>query len=182
MSNALTFATTAHANQFRKGSGLPYICHPIDVLSKVHRWGIVDPVVWKACVCHDIEEDCPTVSKRMIVDFIGQESADIVSELTFIPDKSLAISVADQKLKYMESFMSKSIQAVVIKIADRICNTTDFVYSDLSYAQKYWYKASNLFNVATERIEEIDETFGDAVAAQILFSIDTKHSWDGLFF
>ena len=155
LQRAVVFATKAHAGQFRKMSGLPYIVHPMAVLSQISEWGITNLVIWKAALCHDILEDRPTIKIGDLVEILGDESALLVAELSFFPDKNSDMSAPMQKKRYMDSFYNKSVPALVIKVADRICNTFDFLCTDPDYAVKYWEKATTLFDAMMDREEEI---------------------------
>lgn len=174
---ALDFAYRAHRGQFRKGSGLPFIVHPLAVLSQLSEWGVTNIVVWKAGVCHDVREDCPKVAHDHLVKVIGIEAADIVEELSFFPDKGQPISYPDQKAAYMETFGSKGIPALVIKCADRICNTFDWLSTDPEYAKVYWKKAASLLEAMRERNTQINEFFKDeALAGHMRYTAATLES------
>lgn len=45
--NVIQFANNAHKGQYRKGSGLPYVVHPIAVLQMIADWGVCDYDLWK---------------------------------------------------------------------------------------------------------------------------------------
>lgn len=154
----IEFAVESHKGQFRKHSGLPYIVHPMAVMSMLSKWEIDDPLVLKAALCHDILEDCPNVTEQQIADVAGEDTLSVVKELTFIcTDES---HKPKQKSLYLESFASKSLHALVVKIADRICNIHDFIAEDPPYAAKYFRKASSLFNISVQRKLEITDAFG----------------------
>ena len=158
----IEFAVKCHQGQTRKGSGLPYIVHPMAVLSQLADWEIDCYKCWKAALCHDILEDCPEVTFDQLVAVIGLDSANIVQELTFKPNRAIQTPDHLQKKEYMKSFESKSIHALAIKVADRICNTVDFISTDPDYAPKYWKKAEDLFDIMITRGEELMREFGRA--------------------
>lgn len=157
----LDFVYKAHRGQFRKGSGLPFIVHPLAVLSQISEWGITNLVLWKTALCHDVREDCRKVTRQHLIQVIGEEAAGYVEELSFFPDHSLVIPVPQQKATYMETFRQKSIPALVVKCADRICNTFDWLSTDQDYAKAYWKKAAALIEVMQQRADEINAFFGD---------------------
>jgi (p)ppGpp synthase/HD superfamily hydrolase len=151
--NAVDLATKAHSGAFRKSGSvqLPYIAHPLHVARLLWSWGLDDINVILAAICHDVLEDT-AVTTEELRDVIGDEVAEIVNELTCLPSVS--------KEDYMNSFESKSIRAFSIKIADRICNTEDFLCFDPPYALKYWKKAKALINLQPKRAKEISEVLG----------------------
>jgi hypothetical protein len=156
---------TNHAkdgSKFRKGKGeglkIPYIIHPLQVVYRVQRWGIVEPNeanfdFWKAVLFHDILEDTDMPYDEL-VRLIGENAAVIVQHLTFS---------GGSKADYIQSFANKPIEAVVAKIADRCCNVDDFGWQAPDYANKYLYMALDLFRLMDSRKQEIMDRFGDAV-------------------
>lgn len=112
---------------------------------------------------HDVLEDTKVTYEELVVN-IGQAPADIVQELSFFGDKS-------EKDMYLASFTTKSIEALIIKIADRIANSLDFALSDPRYAVKYWNKANHLIQAYEMRVIEIKDKFGQHVVVAMDSSI-----------
>lgn len=148
----LSFVTEAHKYQFRKHSGLPYATHPVEVLKLVKTWGIEHLPTLSACLAHDVLEDASDVFVAKLPQVIGVEATSIVVELTFKGDVP--------KQEYLKSFDKKSIHSVIVKLADRICNTNDFYEEDPFYAVTYWKSANSLFEVYCARTDEIKNLFG----------------------
>lgn len=174
MQRAVLFAARAHQFMFRKGNGLPYIVHPLAVLKRLGEWGVKDPVMLKAAACHDIKEDCPHVTEEEMVAEIGEEANALVHELSFFPDPKSNVPVPTQKEKYIETFIQKSVMAIVVKCADRAENTWDFYHGgDAKYAAVYWKKGQPVFNAAASREEEITALLGNDVILSIKFARDS---------
>jgi hypothetical protein len=76
----------------------------------------------------------------------------LVKELTFYPIESS--SKSRQKEEYLKSFGAKSIAALNIKVADRLCNVEDFFNAGDDYANAYFLKAEPLFAAALAREQE----------------------------
>ena len=90
--SVIEFMLSAHKGQKRKATGLPYAVHPIDVLSFLSLELKVNSITcWKAAVAHDILEDCPTVSFETLKSKIGEDSAAIVQDLTFVPNEKSVV-------------------------------------------------------------------------------------------
>jgi (p)ppGpp synthase/HD superfamily hydrolase len=169
----IEFVVKSHAGQFRKGTGLPYVSHCFGVMTQVADWDIFDRSIWKVSLCHDIFEECPEISPAELAQIIGEKECRIVEELTFRPvppSNSSDPSVSQQKIDYMKSFASKSVEALVIKAADRICNTLDFLNTAPDYAPKYWKKADRLFEAVLSRHQEIIDRFGEASMPRIKYT------------
>jgi (p)ppGpp synthase/HD superfamily hydrolase len=125
---ALQFATEAHAGQVRKGSGLPYITHPIAVAeiavaigSQTYRhyakaWKKqIEDTLYVVSLLHDTLEDCD-VTFKSLVELFGHEIADYVKLLTKKPDDSYLDSI----LRIREYEI-----ATAVKIADLTHNLSD---------------------------------------------------------
>lgn len=78
--SALVFACSHHHGQERKGSGAPYITHPLAVSSIVGQFG-GDEDQAIAGLFHDLMEDCG-VTERQIATRYGERVASIVMACT----------------------------------------------------------------------------------------------------
>ena len=168
---ALEFAVKAHAGQIRKNTKLPYIVHPVAVMTLIGEWGITCPVMWAAALCHDILEDCPHISLNDLQNAIGVSATKIVQELTFLHDP--AKPKKPQKILYMKSFDKKSLEAVVLKVADRLKNTHDFLLESPDYAYKYFKEAEDVISQLVSRRSEIEEKYGLDAYILMRYSITT---------
>jgi GTP diphosphokinase / guanosine-3',5'-bis(diphosphate) 3'-diphosphatase len=142
---ALAFAAEKHRHQRRKDAhASPYINHPIELAHVLSaEAGIEDERVLVAAVLHDTIEDTQT-TKQELAKLLGQEVADIVSEVT--DDQTLL--KADRKRLQIEHASGLSRGAKLVKLADKICNLRDMVYNPphtwpLERRQEYfdWAKA-----------------------------------------
>lgn len=170
LQEVIEFAVDVHKNTpTRKHSELPYIVHPMAVLSLLGDWEVKDEVCRNAAVLHDTWEECPDViTFQKLEEVAGTETALVVKELTFIPSGP---EPHVQKKKYMETFKTNSVRALVVKMADRICNTLDFISGSPDYAPKYWKKAEPLFEAFLSRREEIEKVFGEATFIRMRYSM-----------
>ena len=64
LSSAIRFASYAHQDEFRKGTTIPYIVHPLDVVSILMKNGASEDLVI-AGVLHDVLEDTPHSRKEI---------------------------------------------------------------------------------------------------------------------
>lgn len=98
-------------NQFR---------HMMATLAILIDYKIIDSVILKASVIHDLLEDLPKTDSDIILnaDFEGNEVLSIVRELTRRPDET--------KIEYLTRVREHgSDKAKIVKLADRISNLTD---------------------------------------------------------
>lgn len=123
---ALRFASEKHRDQRRKdASRSPYINHPIAVAETLWRvGGVRDIVALTAALLHDTIEDTGTMPEEIRARF-GEEVLQLVLEVT--DDKSLP--KATRKELQVQTAPHKSLRARQIKLADKINNLTDIIYS-----------------------------------------------------
>lgn len=147
---AKNLATEAHAGQFRKNSGIPYITHPERVANKVREWATIN--YWwdgqkcdhgklvKAAWTHDVLEDCPQISKEQFIHATDQATYDLVLELTN-PSKGSNAPRAVRKQMDRDHLKVVSFEAKIIKLIDRIENLKDTLNemneSNFKFAQLY---------------------------------------------
>lgn len=126
---ALEFATQAHEGQVRKGTGLPYITHPIAVAdialqteslierysSKSHKDEIVE-TLYVVAILHDTLEDCESVTYDALEESFGKSIATYVSFLT----KQKGDNYLDGILR-----IKRCDIATAVKIADLTHNMSD---------------------------------------------------------
>lgn len=81
---AIIFATLKHQNQKRKGTEIPYIVHPMEVMQLLSAEGLPEEIII-AGILHDTLEDTDTKPEEIEQKF-GKAILDIV--LTESEDKS----------------------------------------------------------------------------------------------
>lgn len=123
---ALKFATQAHQGQVRKGSGLPYITHPIAVAdialsnlklhSSEYTMHTLQDKLYTVAVLHDTLEDCASVTYDTLAESFGVSIATCVSLLTKQKGDNYLDSI--QRIKRCEI-------ATAVKIADLTHNMSD---------------------------------------------------------
>ena len=114
---AIEFATRAHAGQFRKGTDLPYIIHPLGVAKTLITAGCSEEVVL-AGILHDTVEDTP-VTIDEIHRVFGAEVARLV-ELATDPDRSA--SWEDRKRHTVELLETAPEDLILVAAADTLDN------------------------------------------------------------
>lgn len=138
---AILYATKAHQGQFRKGTGTPYITHPLSVaftVLKVKKSS--NPyLLASAAVLHDVVEDCfREKSEREKMEDIAKEFgyaiASLVQELTLDKDKYKEVG----KTKYLiQEMQGMSSYALAIKLADRYHNMNEFEGMSKDFQDNY---------------------------------------------
>ena len=149
-----------HAGQFRRGrKRIPYIVHPAAVARTLSEWG--EPETSPAIAMawgHDLLEDT-TVSEAEIRDAAGDrvlEGIKLLTRPTTMPKPRYLLCVA----------ASGDREALLVKLADRICNTRDFMEGGkTTYAAKYLHWADCVFD-AVRALPGTDRTAVNAAAAR----------------
>lgn len=116
---AKTFATQAHQDQFRKNAQIPYITHPIRVADQLESAGFSDELICAAYL-HDVVEDTPyemnDIEKRF-----GPRVAYLVAAHT--EDKSK--SWQERKQHTINTLKDAEKEVNCLIVADRLDNLLD---------------------------------------------------------
>lgn len=167
---AVDIAFRAHQGQFRNDGIVPYIVHPIAVMNQIMSWGIKRPSMLAAAALHDALEDTH-LSAEAIESSFGDDGDTV---LRLVLSLTLESCPPEQKVyakqEYMKSFVGKSTSALVLKIADRICNVKDFLAEGDPYATKYYAQAEPLWDALRDRHHDIVLEFGQPTLHNLLKS------------
>ena len=157
---AVAFAADKHRNQRRKDvEASPYINHPIALANVLaNEGGIANKDVLCAAILHDTVEDTDTTEEELSLAF-GDKITKIVLEVT--DDKSLAKD--ERKQQQVDHAPHISIEAKMVKLADKISNLRDIISSppanwELERKQDYFKWADNVVaglrgtNIKLERV------------------------------
>lgn len=135
LDEAITFAAKAHRGDYRKGSKLPYITHPMSVMNRVNKFkSSSNPFLLAVCaVLHDTVEDCG-VTLDEIAKLFSYQVAAIVDELTL--DKRQYELIG--KTKYLcQELTRMSSYALCIKLCDRADNLEDMKMMTIDFQERY---------------------------------------------
>jgi len=133
---AIAFAAQAHAGQVRKYTNLPYITHPIEVMTILHDHGVRDEAMLCAAVLHDVVEDCP-VPLSAIRRRFGDDVADLVDGLTDKYPAGTGGNRAERKLRERQRIAAMCMRTQTVKYADLISNTSSIAVHDPDFARVY---------------------------------------------
>jgi (p)ppGpp synthase/HD superfamily hydrolase len=115
--DAILFAALAHSGQFRKGSRLPYLMHPLGVAKLLKQHGYAEPVV-VAGVLHDTLEDTPASERQLRARF-GAEVAGLVLAITE-PDKG--VGWEERKSHTLRRLEHADPEVLALACADKLDN------------------------------------------------------------
>ncbi|MSP25080.1 MAG: bifunctional (p)ppGpp synthetase/guanosine-3',5'-bis(diphosphate) 3'-pyrophosphohydrolase [Myxococcales bacterium] len=122
---ALAFACRSHDGQFRKGSGAPYITHPLAVASLVGEYG-GDEDQAIAGLCHDLMEDCG-VTYEQLSEAFGARVAGIVQACTdtvIVPKPAWR----PRKEAHLAHIADEPADVKLVMAADKLHNATSILH------------------------------------------------------
>ncbi|WP_298149289.1 MULTISPECIES: HD domain-containing protein [Metallibacterium] len=140
LAKAVALAERAHAGQFRKGTRIPYIAHPMTVASLVLDYGGT-PEQAAAALLHDVIEDG---GQRFAGEIEQQFGARVLAIVEACTDgtaeskakaKSPAAKRADwkkRKLGYLKRLRQESDETLLVSACDKLHNARAIV-SDLEH-------------------------------------------------
>ena len=118
---AYNLAAEKHKDQ-KRGSGEPYIIHPLNVAYILASIGMDDNTLC-AALLHDVVEDTDVTGKDL-TDMFGEEISEMVAGVTKLSTIQFATLEETQVENYRRMFlaMGKDIRVILIKLADRLHN------------------------------------------------------------
>ncbi|MCA9000294.1 MAG: bifunctional (p)ppGpp synthetase/guanosine-3',5'-bis(diphosphate) 3'-pyrophosphohydrolase [Planctomycetes bacterium] len=119
---ALRASLDAHETQFRKGSAIPYVSHPVHVAMMLTRMGC-DAGMVQAGLLHDVIEDCEGWTGERVRQEFGEDVAGLVEELTEAPGASWE----ERKQAAVDHAATMSPRAATIKACDKLHNLSTLV-------------------------------------------------------
>ena len=124
---AYNLAAEKHKDQ-KRGSGEPYIIHPLNVAYILASIGLDDNTLC-AALLHDVVEDTDVTGKDL-TDMFGEEISEMVAGVTKLSTIQFATLEETQVENYRRMFlaMGKDIRVILIKLADRLHNMRTLKY------------------------------------------------------
>lgn len=120
--DALIYATGAHGDQVKKGSGTPYMAHILGVAAISLEYGGSETEAIGALL-HDVVEDCGGAPRlREIRDRFGEAVAKIVDGCTDT-DQTPKPPWRERKKKYVAHLGSVDASTLLVSASDKLYNT-----------------------------------------------------------
>jgi DNA-directed RNA polymerase subunit RPC12/RpoP len=141
--NAIIFAAKKHEGQKRKGTDIPYIVHPFEVMQILTENGC-DKKVVIAGILHDTLEDTQTSPDEIRSEF-GRRVLEIVQSES--EDKSK--SWKERKQATILHMSSASFESKLVCCADKLSNLRSIYADQKAIGEKVWER----FNAKKELIQ-----------------------------
>lgn len=159
----IAVASRAHDGHYRKGSGVPYISHPMAVML-IAASMTNDENVLLAALFHDILEDVPeNYSRAEMEDEFGPRVVEIVEGVT--KDSSLP-SWQERADAYLEQLSRGSAESIIVAAADKFHNLSQTLedlerdghalwkrFRSTPSQQLWWY--TSVRNVVVDRLPNL---------------------------
>jgi (p)ppGpp synthase/HD superfamily hydrolase len=140
---AIIFASKKHAGQFRKGTDIPYISHPMEVMQILTESRCPVKVII-AGILHDTLEDTGT-SPAEILERFGEEILKII--IAESEDKSKTWK--ERKQATIDHLAGASLEVKHVCLADKIANLRSMAADLKTSGNELWKR----FNARKEDIE-----------------------------
>ncbi|MEW6284454.1 MAG: HD domain-containing protein [Candidatus Eremiobacterota bacterium] len=114
---AVSFAADAHKGQYRKGTPVPYIVHPVSVMRILLTHGASEPLAC-AGVLHDTVEDTPVTVEELASRF----SPEIASLVEAVSEPDKAAPWKERKEHTLRSLRDCSLSVVLLSLSDKVDN------------------------------------------------------------
>ena len=131
---AAVFAAKYHSGQHRKGTGEPYIKHPVGTYRILRKLNVKDREVLVTAFLHDTIEDTQITYNDLKTEF-NKNIADMVKDVTSDTKK---IAVMGKPNYLADKMINMSDNALTIKLADRLHNLDDINTSSPDFAEKMY--------------------------------------------
>jgi len=159
---AIEFAAKAHRGQYRKGTNIPYIVHPIRVAQILIEYGCSEPIVI-AGVLHDTVEDT-AVSLDDIRHHFGKEVAQIVDGASE-PDRSDTWEHRKQHtIDYLQQSATEPV--LLVGLADKLDNIRSIYHGYSKMGDRYFKR----FNRPKAQQKWYYQALADVFAQRLLVS------------
>ena len=135
--DALTFATTLHANQIRKGSGVPYISHLLGVTSIALEHGANEDEAIAALLHDAIEDQGGTATREEIRRRFGDTVTEIVNGCTDA-DTTPKPPWQQRKEAYIAHIPTASTSVRLVSAADKLHNARSILTDYYIVGEAVW--------------------------------------------
>lgn len=143
LNDAIIFATEKHRGQYRKGTDVPYIVHPLEVMTICMTMTDKTELLI-AALLHDTIEDVG-VSKEEIAECFGSRVAEIVASESEDKQRhrSEAESWKDRKEATIKELVSCDTDIKIVTLSDKLANLRSIYRDKKTLDDKIWQR----FNV-----------------------------------
>lgn len=167
---AIIYATIAHNGQKRKGTELPYIIHPLEVMQILSTITTSEDVII-AGVLHDVIEDT-----RISLDDINKTFGNRVAQLVKACTVSKESTWENRKQSIINKLFHVQTETALVLCADKLSNLRSIIY-DLSIEnESIWQR----FSASKEKVIWYYKELGNAINQRDDLPIHIKQEYNSL--
>lgn len=179
---AMIFASQQHDGMLRKGTHLPYIVHPAEVMAIASAL-TEDPEILAAAVLHDVIEDCG-VTEDMLCEQFGARVTRLVLSETQRHDGDPCVTWDARKKEAIARIARGGRSVKLIALADKLSNMRaihrDYDRdSDTMFLRFHQHDKSRHAWYYRSMVSLLKEEFGDTEAWREL-SMHVEHVFAGI--
>ncbi len=138
LDTAIIFATNMHKGQFRKGTKIPYILHPLEAAAIVGTMTTDDEIIAGAAL-HDVVEDTDTTVEQ-VRELFGDRVAELVACES--EDKRENLSAQStwkiRKQETLNHLKTAPVDVKMITLGDKLSNMRAIHRDYISVGDKLW--------------------------------------------
>ena len=158
MFQAIEFAAKAHAGQYRKGTKIPYIIHPLSVAKILIDFDCTTEIII-AGILHDTLEDT-IVTFADIVKLFGRHIARIVESVSE-PDRS---DTWENRKRYtIEHLKTAPTEVLLVSCADKLDNIRSTIDEFTRIGDAVWFR----FNRPRKQQRWYNQSLADVFMSRI---------------
>lgn len=184
---AVAFAADTHAEDFRKGTTIPYLSHLLQVAGLAYEFGANEDEAIGALL-HDAAEDA---GGEAMLEQIDAKFGPLVAGIVRENSDSLAEIGAEKapwkqrKIDYLKGIETKSKSALLVSLSDKVHNTRALIADTRNVGESHW----NRFNAEKSELlwyyQSLAESFEarkedypelKPAIAELSFAVKTLHS------
>ena len=136
---ALTFATQLHANQIRKGSGVPYVAHLLAVANIALEYGANEEEAIAALLHDAIEDQGGAATREEIRRRFGDKITEIVDGCTD-GDTTPKAPWRQRKEAYIAHIPTASASVRLVSAADKLHNAQSILRDYRLLGEELWQR------------------------------------------
>ena len=140
---AITYAAIKHEGQKRKGTNIPYIIHPMEVMQILTAMDCSQDVII-AGILHDILEDTGTKPEE-----IRETFGDTILALVQSESEDKSKTWKERKRATIDELQTASTETRLVCFADKLSNIRSMLIDKEAIGAKLWER----FNASKEDIE-----------------------------
>ena len=140
LDRAIVFATKAHEGQFRKGTQIPYILHPMEAATIVGTM-TADEEIIAGAVLHDVVEDTATTVEE-VMELFGKRVGSLVASESENKREDLPSEFTwkIRKQETLDHLKTASVEVKMIALGDKLSNMRAIYRDYQAIGDKLWQR------------------------------------------